>query len=139
MKGNDFSLIFVIQTNQSNVTPTIIRKKTEELQKALDKLEILSEDTCVVLNSIESKFMDNATVPQSDESNLSETTKQSMKEKRINKAKQDWINKKLDYSKDVGKECFVDSSDLQDAIKELKDLLTSPSIINLDNKLNKLR
>ena len=130
------------QTNQSNITPNIIRKKTIDLQKALDKLEILSEDTCVVLNSIESKFMDNATVPQSDESNLSETTKQSMKEKRINKAKQDWINKKLDYSKDVGKECFIDSSqdssDLQEAIKELKDLLTSPSVMNLDNKLNNL-
>lgn len=129
------------QTNQS-ININTIRKKTEELQKALDKLELISEDTCVVLNSIESKFMDNATVPQTDESNLSEITKQSMKEKRIAKAKQDWINKKSEYSASnngfVGKECFIDNNEYQEAIQELKDLLNSSSVINLDSKINNL-
>lgn len=133
-------------TNETITTP-MIKQKTQELQKALDSLEMIDEETCNILNSIESKFMDNATVPQSDESNLSETTKQSMKNRRIEKAKNDWKTKKLDYegkTKQYGSvkimECFEDqkNEEYNEALNELKDLLNSPSISNIDMKLNRM-
>jgi hypothetical protein len=133
----------------TNETITIekIKQKTIELQKALDSLEIMDEETCNILNNIESKFMDNATVPQSDESNLSETTKQSMKTRRIEKAKNDWKTKKQDYetkTKQYGStkimECFEDQKDEEynEALNELYNLLNSPSVSNIDLKINKM-
>ena len=133
-------------TNETITTP-MIKQKTQELQKALDSIEMIDEETCNILNSIESKFMDNATVPQSDESYMSESTKQSMKNRRIEKAKNDWKSKKLDYegkTKQYGSvkimECFEDqkNEEYNEAYNELKDLLNSPSVSNIDMKLNRM-
>jgi hypothetical protein len=94
--------------------------------------------------------MENATVPQTDESNLSETTKQTMKNRRIEKGKKDWSSKKSEFLEKYKRtnksdsnltftECFTNEIDEERevAIQELKDLLLSPSITNLDMKLNK--
>lgn len=127
------------------ITLKDIQNKTQELQKALDSVELISEETCNVLNTIETKFMDNATVPQTDESNLSETTRERMKSKRIQKAKDDWkekkvtfANQKKEYNKATIQECFINEKDeeYKQAVEELKDLLNSPTVINIESKLN---
>ncbi len=134
--------------DNKSITTEMIKQKTNDLQKALDSIEVMDEETCNILNNIESKFMDNATVPQSDESNLSETTKQSMKNRRIEKAKTDWKMKKQDYegkTKQYGSakimECFennITSDEFNEAVNELYDLLNSPSVSNIDLKLNRM-
>jgi hypothetical protein len=140
--GND-STQYEGFAESSEPTTKEIKETKEMLEDALQELDVIGEETCNILNSVESKFMENATVPQTDESKLSETTKQTMKQRRIEKGKKDWATKKEEFlQKKKGSsfaECFANEEDEERIvlIQELKDLLSSPTVSNLDNKLAK--